>query len=194
MKGNILDFSIQQGVGVIAAEDGNRYEFSGQQWKEQAAPQKGMYVDFAIEPTTGNAVSIYLALQTQTPFTPKIDNPEEQYTIIDWTKKCFENYANFSGRARRKEFWLFYLALIIVGIVAQIIDILIHSNMGIVNLLWNLATFIPILAAGARRLHDTGRSGWWQLLVFTIIGIIPLVIFWASDTKQENNKWGQPAK
>lgn len=194
MKGTILDFSIQHGSGVISAENGNRYEFLGQQWNEKAAPRKGMYVDFAIEPTTGQAISIYLVKEVQGSFfSNKIDS-EHNYNIIDWTKKCFENYINFSGRARRKEFWFFYLATVIVAILAQIIDSIIRSNVGVVNLLWNLATFIPVFAAGARRLHDIGRSGWWQLLILTVIGIIPLVIFWATDTKQENNEWGKPAK
>lgn len=60
--------------------------------------------------------------------------------------------------------------------------------------LLNLALFLPSLAVGARRLHDVGRSGWWQLLAFTVIGLIPLIIWWATDTKQEQNKYGAPAR
>ncbi|MEG2723987.1 MAG: DUF805 domain-containing protein, partial [Acinetobacter sp.] len=50
------------------------------------------------------------------------------------------------------------------------------------------------LAVGARRLHDVNRSGWWMLIAFTIIGLIPLFIWSVSETKPESNKWGQPAK
>jgi len=64
----------------------------------------------------------------------------------------------------------------------------------LVNGLLNLALLLPSLAVGARRLLDIGRSGWWQLLVLTGIGVILLIIWWASDTKKENNEYGAPAK
>jgi uncharacterized membrane protein YhaH (DUF805 family) len=60
--------------------------------------------------------------------------------------------------------------------------------------LFNLAVFIPGIAVAVRRLHDTGRSGWWYLLVFTIIGIIPLIIWFASDSQPGTNQWGPNPK
>jgi len=53
---------------------------------------------------------------------------------------------------------------------------------------------IPNIAAGARRLHDVGKSGWWQLILFTIIGIIPLIIWMASEGTKKNNSHGKPIK
>ncbi|WP_413228182.1 DUF805 domain-containing protein [Acinetobacter baretiae] len=156
-------------------------------------PEKGMHVDFSIESTIGQAIDVYLVQRDEPSFLSKHHAVEENYNLIDWTKKCFQNYTNFRGRARRKEFWLFYLTIMIVSICTQTIDAKVDSN-GLFNILWNIMTLIPLLSAGARRLHDTGRSGWWQLLILTFIGIIPLIIFLASETKPENNKWGVPAK
>lgn len=84
------------------------------------------------------------------------------------------------------------LVSFILGIIVQIIDAILGTDK-MLNGLLNLALFLPV-SPWCRRLHDTNRSGWWQLLVLTIIGIIPLIIWWASDTKRENNQWGQPAK
>jgi len=201
MKGNILDFSIQTNTGIISGDDQNRYNFTGAEWRGQRPPTRGDRVDFDVD-NTGNAIQIFTALGHSNPvqnLSNQLDKlsdqnkAEEQFNMIDWFVKCLKNYANFSGRARRKEFWFFMLVSFILGIIIQIIDAILGTDK-ILNGVLNLALFLPSLAVGARRLHDTGRSGWWQLLVLTIIGIIPLIIWWASNTKPENNQWGQPAK
>jgi len=85
------------------------------------------------------------------------------------------------------------LFCVILGIISEVIDAVLGTK-PLVNGLLNLALLLPSLAVGARRLHDIGRSGWWQLLVLTGIGAILLIIWWASDTKKENNEYGAPAK
>ena len=201
MKGNILDFSIQTNTGIISGDDQNRYNFTGAEWRGQRPPARGDRVDFDVD-NTGNAIQIFTALGHSNPvqnLSSQLDKisdqnkAEEQFNMIDWFVKCLKNYATFTGRARRKEFWFFYLMCIILGIIAQIIDAVLDTE-PLFNGVLNLTLLIPTLAAGARRLHDTGRSGWWQLLILTVIGIIPLIIWWASDTKPESNQWGQPAK
>ncbi|MGB9192138.1 DUF805 domain-containing protein [Acinetobacter sp.] len=201
MKGTILDFSIQSNTGIISGDDQNRYHFTGAEWRGQRPPSPGEHVDFAVD-NAGNASQIYIALnrnstvQNLSEQLDRISNQnqsEEQFNMIDWFVKCLKNYVTFDGRARRKEFWFFMLVSFILGIIVQIIDAILGTDK-MLNGLLNLALFLPSLAVGARRLHDTNRSGWWQLLVLTIIGIIPLIIWWASDTKRENNQWGQPAK
>ena len=202
MKGAILDFSIQTNEGVISGDDQNRYNFTGAEWRGQRPPARGDKVDFAID-EEGKATQIYIALGTTTNPVQNLSNQldkisnqnqsEENFNMIDWFVKCLKNYANFSGRARRKEFWFFYLTCIILGIISQIVDAVLNTE-PLFNGVLNLALLIPTLAAGTRRLHDTGRSGWWQLIGLTIIGLIPLIIWLASDTKRENNQWGQPAK
>ncbi len=96
-----------------------------------------------------------------------------------------EKYADFNGRARRSEFWYFVLFQVLVGIVASILDQILGTER-IVSGLVSLALLLPGLAVGARRLHDTGRSGWWQLLSLTIVGIIVLIVWWAGDSHADN--------
>jgi uncharacterized membrane protein YhaH (DUF805 family) len=91
-------------------------------------------------------------------------------TPIDWAKRPVEKYADFSGRAPRAEYWWFVLALIVGYIVLSIIESILginHMVAGVYGpltvLLW-LATLVPTIAVGVRRLHDTNRSGWWLLL------------------------------
>jgi len=88
---------------------------------------------------------------------------------------CFAKYATFSGRASRPEFWWFFLFQILVSIAASMLG-------DVVAGLVSLAVLLPALAVGARRLHDIGKSGWWQLIMLTVIGLL-LLIFW----------WVQPA-
>ena len=201
MKGNILDFSIQTNTGIISGDDQNRYNFTGAEWRGQRPPTRGDRVDFDVD-NTGNAIQIFTALGHSNPvqnLSSQLDKlsdqnkAEEQFNMLDWFVKCLKNYVTFDGRARRKEFWFFMLVSFILGIIVQIIDAILGTDK-ILNGVLNLALFLPSLAVGARRLHDTGRSGWCQLLVLTIISIIPLIIWWASNTKPENNQWGQPAK
>ena len=93
-------------------------------------------------------------------------------------------YAQFDGRASRSEYWWFYLFTVLAGVAADTIG-------DTVGNIASLALFLPSLALAARRLHDTGRSGWWFLLILTVIGI-PVVLYWlvkASDAGA--NKYGE---
>ena len=85
------------------------------------------------------------------------------------------------------------LFCVILGIIAEVIDQVLGTQ-PLLNGLLNLALLVPSLAVGARRLHDVGRSGWWQLLMLTVIGILVLIWWWATETKQQNNEYGAPAK
>ena len=110
--------------------------------------------------------------------------------------KCFMLYAIFSGRAKRAEFWWFFLFCMIVGLMGSVIDAALSLDAaiggnGVFTTLIQLATFLPSIAVGSRRLHDTNRSGWWQLLwIVVFIGWIPLIIWLASTSKNENNRFG----
>ncbi len=120
---------------------------------------------------------------------------EENYGIIDWFKKGLRNYTNFSGRARRKEYWYFVLMQFILIIAAMILDAILFDNTPIFYVIVALGLFIPGLAVTIRRLHDTSRSGWWFLISFIpIIGSILILVYLASETKFETNQWGPPAK
>ena len=84
---------------------------------------------------------------------------------------CFAKYATFSGRASRAEFWWFFLFQILVSIAASMLG-------DVVAGLVSLALLLPALAVGARRLHDIGKSGWWQLIMLTVIGLLLLIYWW----------------
>ncbi len=203
MKGTLLDFNIQLNEGAISGEDGKRYSFFGSEWKEQVAPARGQQVDFVVN-ELNQATAIYLTSYVQQSKSSQFITPdndqiqaEENYGFLDWSMKCLKNYVNFSGRARRKEYWYFYLFQIVLGLAIGIvlgIGGISDESMDVVSGLLSLAFLLPTLAVGARRLHDVNRSGWWMLIAFTIIGLIPLFIWSVSETKPESNKWGQPAK
>ena len=143
-------------------------------------------------------------------------------------KTCIKKkYANFSGRASKSEYWWFFLFYILAGVASQFLDEVVsgHSfwiNYGPIGTIVNLILIIPILSAGARRLHDTNRSGWWQLLILIVLavvyyqkgmltkglitssyfilsilalGIYILLIVWlASKGEKKKNRFGPPVK
>ena len=118
---------------------------------------------------------------------------------MNWYLKVLKQYADFSGRARRKEYWMFALFNMIFAIVAMILDnvlgIAMEVGYGPLYGLYALAMLIPGLAVGVRRLHDVGKSGWMYLIVLIpFIGPIWLLVLSCTDSQLENNKWGQNPK
>ena len=112
---------------------------------------------------------------------------------MNWYIGALKNYAGFSGRARRTEFWMFFLVNVIIGIVIGVIDAILKTS--IIGYLYELAVLIPTLAVGARRLHDTGKSGWWQLIgIIPFVGLIVLIIFWAAPGNPAPNQYGANPK
>lgn len=105
----------------------------------------------------------------------------------------FNNYVNFNGRAQRSAFWYWVLFAFIGGIVCNILDMAIFGSDSFYPLstIFTIGTILPNLAVGARRLHDTGRSGWWQLLWFLpIIGFIILLIWFIQQGEAGTNQYG----
>lgn len=105
-------------------------------------------------------------------------------TFTESISTCFSKYATFDGTASRSEYWWFILFLFVTGAVVSIVN----ESLGIV---FNLATLIPSIAAACRRLHDTDRSGWLQLLFLVpVIGWIIVIVFLAQDSRP--NRYEQP--
>ena len=105
------------------------------------------------------------------------------------------NYTNFEGRARRKEFWMFVLFASIFAFALGFIDAMVGIAPVGLGVLFQIAVFVPSIAVGARRLHDVGKSGWWQLLSFIpVLGWIPLIIFLCTDSDIGNNQFGSSEK
>jgi uncharacterized membrane protein YhaH (DUF805 family) len=108
---------------------------------------------------------------------------------------CLAKYGTFQGRATRSEFWWFNLFAILMEWAAAIAGSAISQDFGsVLSALVSLAFVIPLLAVGCRRLHDIGRSGWWQLLLLTLIGTILLIVWWATPTRNEPNDFGEAPK
>jgi len=112
--------------------------------------------------------------------------------------KAFKNYLNFSGRSNRSEFWYFFLFILLGNFLTHLIDTYIigyhPEEMGMVSGIFFLATAIPQLSLTFRRLHDIGKSGWWFLLCFTIIGLIPLFVWWCTMSDPKKNSYGNTPK
>lgn len=104
---------------------------------------------------------------------------------MDHFMDAMKKYTDFSTRSRRKDYWMFLLFYIIFYVVAIIIDGVLGTMF--ISALFALAMIIPSISVAARRLHDTGRTGWWQLIVLLpIIGTIILIIFLVQDSREDN--------
>lgn len=128
-------------------------------------------------------------------------NAFQQYFLDPVTKRYFD----FTGRSRRRDFWMYTLFATVISLVAGIIDGLlgmkigadesVGGGFGVVQLILALALFLPGLGLTARRLHDTGRSGWWILIALVpFIGAVVLFVFEVLDSQPVENKWGPDPK
>lgn len=103
----------------------------------------------------------------------------------------FRNYFNFQGRSSRGAYWWWVLVSFIVSLVLTFIDTqFFGQDVSILQSLFSLATLIPGIALGVRRLHDIGRTGLWFLLVFTIIGILLLIYWYCQPGERKENAYG----
>jgi uncharacterized membrane protein YhaH (DUF805 family) len=110
-----------------------------------------------------------------------------------WYLEVLKKYAVFSGRARRREYWMFFLVNFIVGLVLAVIGRVL--DLEILQYLYSLAVLLPGLGVSVRRLHDTGRSGWWLLIsLVPLIGAIVLLVFLVSDSQPDTNQYGPNPK
>ena len=113
--------------------------------------------------------------------------------IMNWYLAVLKKYTTFSGRARRKEYWMFTLFNIIAACIAMVIDGVLGGT-GIVTIIYALATLLPSLAVTVRRLHDTGRSAWLLLLGLVPFVSIVLIIFMCLEGQLQSNQYGDNPK
>jgi uncharacterized membrane protein YhaH (DUF805 family) len=121
--------------------------------------------------------------------------------MFQWYKKVvFENYANFSGRARRSEYWYFVFFNMLFAISAFLLDTVLNLNFesgsgGPFYLVYVLGVFIPGLAVAVRRLHDVNKSGWFFFIfLIPIIGPIWLLVLFFSEGTNGRNNYGEDPK
>ncbi len=120
-------------------------------------------------------------------------------TFMESIQTVFQKYAVFEGRARRSEYWWFYLGYAVVnGVLSALIRAVGSGGVGtflsIISGIIALGCLVPTIAVTTRRLHDTGKSGWWQLLYLTCIGSIVILIFCALDSQPGDNQYGPNPK
>lgn len=106
-------------------------------------------------------------------------------TFQEAIKLCFQKYADFNGRAKRPEFWWFALFMFLASLILGIVSSMLSG-------LFSLTVIVPSLAVGARRLHDIGRSGWWQLIwLVPVIGWIILIYWCVQEGDAATNEYDE---
>jgi uncharacterized membrane protein YhaH (DUF805 family) len=118
---------------------------------------------------------------------------------MEWFLKVIKSFS-FEGRARRKEYWMFVLVAVVAGIVLAFIDGMLgiyseNAGIGLLGGLFAISILIQCIAVGVRRLHDTGRSGWWLLVnLVPFVGWIVVLVLMALEGKQGDNPYGPDPK
>jgi len=114
---------------------------------------------------------------------------------MNWYLDVLRQYSVFTGRARRKEYWMFVLINMIVGAIINVIQSVIGMDPPYISMLYSLAVLLPSIAVAVRRLHDTERSGWWLLLsLIPIIGTIVIIVFLCQNGTAGSNRFGADPK
>jgi uncharacterized membrane protein YhaH (DUF805 family)/cold shock CspA family protein len=215
MRGEVLHYDEEQAFGFITGADGNRYTFTREDLRRPAPVSRGAFVEFQAE--GDHARQIFLLRDASLPPTGDVETParnthfgrlaasDQPRTTSLWgyfKRVMTVNYANFSGRAHRKEYWgtiLFWF--IAMGLVVAA-GLFIDASLGNLDsgepyvsyalmALFILATFIPNLALIIRRQHDIGLSGWFYLLILIpYIGGLIIFVFTLIPSQKHENKWG----
>jgi uncharacterized membrane protein YhaH (DUF805 family) len=119
---------------------------------------------------------------------------------MEWATLPLKRYAEFTGRSRRKEYWMFFLLCMVVGLVLGFVEGMLGLTgmigpYGPLSALFLLAIIVPSIAVGIRRLHDTDRSGWWILIAFVpLVGGIVLLVFYVLEGTRGPNEYGPDPK
>ncbi|WP_292473198.1 DUF805 domain-containing protein [Mesorhizobium sp.] len=210
MRGAVFHYDADHDYGYISGVDGKRYIFSRADLTEEMNIARGMPVEFT--PDDGTAHDVAAAKPTA----PSLDGSLQQRGRIAenhsarsmglWAyflRALIDDYRNFSGRARRKEFWAFYLWFSVVFVALFGFGILLNlaisgfddgptTSIGhIPFLLFVLIAILPSIAVVVRRLHDIGLTGWLVLLCYTpALGAVAFLVFGLLPSQFGKNRWG----
>ena len=218
MRGEVLHYDDELGVGFITGQDQLRYGFERSDLRRLIPIGKGTRVEFRQEDgrardifvvqgerATGPQVYAQTSQQQFGRYASITQGPAEHTGLWSYFVRALSvNYANFSGRARRKEYWGYFLFLMLSFVVIVSAGMLVDGGIGSLaygdsapvftlvlgGLFW-LGTFIPSLAMCIRRQHDIGLSGWFYLLVLIpYVGGLILFVFSLISSQKHDNKWG----
>ena len=108
---------------------------------------------------------------------------------------AFSHYADFSGRTSREQYWWFTTAVVVASLILSLAHIATRFSVftEALSLIFNLGILIPSVSISVRRLHDINKSGWWLLIVFTIIGLLPIAYWAVRPSDGSINHYGLPA-
>ncbi|RUU33009.1 DUF805 domain-containing protein [Mesorhizobium sp. M6A.T.Ce.TU.002.03.1.1] len=223
MRGEVLHYDETQGFGFITGADGNRYSFARENLRRETSVAKGALVEF--QPGGGHARDVFsinaqtaaagapaaAAAPSRTGNAPEAPKPQHFGRFAEngpatglWSyfwRGLTENYFNFAGRARRKEYWGYFLFWTIALTVVVGIGLFIDDAMGNIDDLpavtvglcgaFVLATIPPWIGLNVRRLHDIGLTGWLFLAVLIpTIGWLIILVFALIPTQARENQWG----
>lgn len=115
---------------------------------------------------------------------------------MEWYLKVLRQYADFDGRARRKEFWMFMIINFLIEVLILALGAITESGLlSSLSMLYSLFVFIPNLAVSVRRLHDIGKSGWmYAIILIPLIGLIWLLVLFCQDSMPGENEYGPNPK
>lgn len=220
MKGRILHYDDNTGVGQISGDDGVRYNFSRANLQRLVPIGAGVEVDFDVDGRDAKEIYVLASPATANSFgavsTPYGGPIEPDLGFFGYFTRAMTSYFfNFSGRARRKEYWSFWVVPVLIYLVLGIllaIGISTSANSqspngltiisAILLAVFVLATIIPGLAVQVRRLHDVGQSG-WILLLLIVISMVPVlgfvsfvayIVLGCVDSQPGSSKYGPPPK
>ena len=216
MRGEVIQYDDDLGLGFIAGSDGVRYAFEKTDLRRLAPLAKGASVEF--QPVGERAKEIFVVRATTSvpaagsPFGRAPTQPLAAMAPVTageslglwgyFTRGLTANYANFRGRARRKEYWGFHLFWFIAVMLLAGGGVAIDGSLGNLDaetpiatfalpVLFGLATLLPGVAVTVRRIHDLGLSGWFYLLFFVpSIGGLIILVFALIPSQKYDNKWG----
>jgi uncharacterized membrane protein YhaH (DUF805 family)/cold shock CspA family protein len=208
MRGEVLHYDDEQGFGFINGADGKRYAFERSDLRRLVPVGKGTVVEFQID--GANAREIFTIRSDMRASAPAnfgrdavVAEPESTGLWSYFVRALTSNYANFRGRARRKEYWSYVLFMTILLLIVVAVAIIFDGNAG--NFggdeipaatmtaagLLVLATLIPGIALTVRRQHDIGLSGWFYLLILVpYVGGLIVFVFTLIPSQKHDNKWG----
>jgi len=116
---------------------------------------------------------------------------------MQWYLKVLKNYVGFQGRASRQEYWMFVLVHVIISLILSALSFVesLANLSAVLAGIYSLFVLLPSLAVGVRRLHDTGRSGWWVFIsLIPLVGSIILLVFLCQDSQEADNQYGPNPK
>lgn len=217
MRGEVIHYDDNQGVGYISGDDGERYGFTRADMRQLVAVGKGTRVDFQRDGVNARDIFVMAgygrpaatppAGQPAAPGAPpqvQTDPDDRALGLFSYFRRALaERYTDFRRRARRKEYWGFvlftFIGFVIVGAIASGVEAALgtfdtgdvpYVLMILLGIYW-LAVIVPSIAVTVRRLHDIGLSGWFFLLQFIpYVGGLIIFVMMLMPSQKNPNKWG----